>query len=54
MSLLYPLCGVADVLFDEIVFPVDCQRRVAVDCHVQLPSSRTCEDKFRKCFENLI
>lgn len=46
VSLPPPLRAEADVGFDEIVFPGDGERYVAVDRHVQLPVCRTCEDEF--------
>lgn len=45
MSLLLPLYRIADIILDEIIFPIDGKRCVAVNCHVQLPSSHTCKDK---------
>lgn len=50
MSLLHPLHRVAHIVLDEIVFPVDGKRCIAVNCHAGLPCSHTCEDKFRISF----
>lgn len=45
MSRCRPLCRVADVVLDEIVFPVDGEGRVALNRHIKLPGSQTWKEK---------
>lgn len=45
MPLFVPLHRIADVGFDEIIFPIDSKRCTAVDCNVQLAIYNTCKYK---------
>lgn len=51
ISCCRPFCGVADVVLDEIVSPVDGEGRVALNRHIKLPGSQAWKEKRKKACE---